>query len=182
MRRTHVAGLMGLAVCLVFSAAAFAGKINAADYPLRVHIFSRSEVNHYYYGSMSHADGQGRANLFENSQPTGFDFSYNCGRPLQVSPGGETYMARWKKQGSELEILLPVFGKPDAMDACNLKVIMKDGMAYYKGANGVSEEPSATFKAWMVKHQYDPEHGMNEPIRVPQPAAAAQPAAPPAQQ
>jgi hypothetical protein len=172
---------MGLAVCLVFSAAAFAGKINAADYPLRVHIFSRGEVNHYYYGSLSHADGQGRANLYQNSEPIGFDFTYDCGERLQASPGAETYMARWKKPGAQLEILLPVFGKPDAMSVCGLKVVMKDGMAYFKGPNGIGEEPSANFKAWMEKHQYDPEHGLNQPIRTPQPGAV-QPAASSAQQ
>jgi hypothetical protein len=58
---------------------------------------------------------------------------------------------------------------------------MKDGMAYFKGPNGIGEEPSANFKAWMEKHQYDPEHGLNQPIRTPQPGAV-QPAASSAQQ
>jgi hypothetical protein len=166
MRRFIMFILSGVAGCLLFSTVASAGKTSAADYPLRVHIFSYNGHSHYYYQSLEMVDGEGRANLYENSEPRGFDFSYRCADRLRVSPGFETYMARWKKPGKEIEILLPVFGKPGAADGCVLMVLMKD-TAYTRHNGLLGEEPAAEFKSWMEKHQYDPEHGKDEPVNPP---------------
>jgi hypothetical protein len=150
-----------------------------------VHIFQFNSHSHYYHSagynglsSLDGVDGEGCANLYENSQPRGFDFSYQCGERLMVSPGYEAYPARWKKQGQTLEILLPQFGKPGAFTSCEMKVGMKD-TAYFRHNGLIDEEPTRTFKAWMDKHQYDPEHGKNQPL-APPPAASetTQPQAP----
>jgi hypothetical protein len=175
MRRMFLSALTGLAGCLLFSPIAHAGKINPADYPLRVHIFAYNGHSHYYDHSLDMVDGEGRANLYENGEPKGFDFSYRCSDRLRVSPGFETYVARWKKPGQTLEILLPVFGKPGAGEGCDLKVLMKD-TAYVRHNGMLGEEPASAFKEWMVKHQYDPEHGMNQPVNL----QSSQPQAPPA--
>ena len=53
-----------------------------------------------------------------------------------------------------------------------LKVAMKQDTVYIRRNGQVREEPAARFKQWMVKHQYDPEHGMNEPVRAPGAAQA----------
>jgi hypothetical protein len=166
MRRIVLPCLSGLAFCLLFSTAALAGGYKLADYPLRVHIYSHNSHSHYYSPtrSLDVVDGEGRANLFENGAPLGFEFSYRCGERLRNSDGFETYMARWKKPGRTLEILLPVLGKPNAADSCELKVEMKDGIAYRRHNGQMIEEPAAEFKEWMEKHQYDPEHGKNVPV------------------
>ncbi len=168
-----------IAGCLLFSAACFGGKPNPADFPLRVHIFGFNGTTHYYGRALDSVDGEGRANLYENGDPKGFDFSYNCAARLRVSPGFETYMARWKKPGQTLEILLPEFGKPNTEESCELKVLLKD-TAYVRRNGLLGEEPAALFKDWMVKHKYDPEHGLSDPVRlqqeqpnVVQPAAGA---------
>jgi len=102
MCRVLVLGSIGIAACLLVATAAWAGKWSAADYPLRVHIFQFNSHSHYYrpggaiYGSLENVDGEGRANLYENAQPKGFDFGYNCGTRIMVSPGFETYIARWQ--------------------------------------------------------------------------------------
>ncbi|HUV68817.1 MAG TPA: hypothetical protein VMW15_04090 [Terracidiphilus sp.] len=171
MRRVYRTVISGMAACLLLSTAAFAGKINAANYPLRVHVFGYNGHSHYYGGSLDLVDGEGRANLYENGEPRGFDFSYRCSDRLRVSPGFETYMARWKKPGKSLEILLPVFGKPDAAEGCELKVLMKD-TAYTRHNGLLGEEPAAEFRQWMIKHDYDPEHGKDQPVRL---SAAPQP-------
>jgi hypothetical protein len=172
MRRAFLCSLSGLAGCLLFSAAALAGGHNPADYPLRVHIFQFNSHSHYYQRSLEMVDGEGRANLYENGEPRGFDFSYRCGERLMFSPGYETYPARWKKQGQSLEILEPQFGKPGATESCELKVEMKD-TAYFRHNGGLDEEPATKFKEWMDKHQYDPEHDKNEPVAMaPAPAGA----------
>jgi hypothetical protein len=80
-----------------------------------------------------------------------------------VSPGYETYPARWLKPGRTLEILEPQFGKPGAYEVCELKVELKETV-YFKHGGLLDEEPAAKFKDWMDKHQYDPEKGKNEPV------------------
>jgi hypothetical protein len=159
MRRISSLFLVALVFALLAPTRGFAAK-NPADYPLRVHIFSHNSVSHYSgYGgikSLNDVDGEGRANLYENSQPRGFDFKYECEERLMNSMGYETYPARWKKPNVELELLLPVSGK-----TCKFRVAMKDGIAYYKHNGDFGEEPAEKFKAWMVKYQYDPEHGQN---------------------
>ncbi|MGD0940746.1 MAG: hypothetical protein ABR905_13660 [Terracidiphilus sp.] len=164
MRRALLSGLAG---CLLLSTVALAGGRNAADYPLRVHIYQFNGYSHYAYQTVNYVDGEGRANLYENGEPRGFDFKYRCGERLRGSAGYETYVARWKKAGKELEILLPQFGKPDSYDTCDLVVLMKENTVYHRSNGLLGEEPAAKFKAWMEKVQYDPEHGKNEPVPAP---------------
>ena len=188
MRRVLMCGLAGLAICALSSTAVLAAR-NLADYPLRVHIFSHNSVSHYWgpggARSLDEVDGEGRANLFENGEPRGFDFRYNCGNRLMNSMGYETYPARWKKPGKELQILLPADG-----GACDFKVEVKPDVVYRRHNGNLEEQPAAKFKEWMVKHQYDPEHGMNlpaesapvpKPTQAPPPAGAQQQTAPPQQ-
>ena len=157
MRRISSLSFVALVFALLASMPGFAAK-NPADYPLRVHIFSHNSFSHYagYAGirTLNDVDGEGRANLYENSQPRGFDFQFNCEERLMNSMGYETYPARWKKPNVEMELLLPVSGK-----TCRFRVAMKDGIAYYKHDSNFGEEPAEKFKAWMTKYQYDPEHG-----------------------
>lgn len=158
-----------LAASLLAFIPAHASADNPADFPLRVHIFQRTEHSHYFRGTLDWVDGDGRANLFENGQPRGFDFGFHCGDRIMTSSGFETYPARWKKNGRTLEILYPVMGKPGATHSCELKVNMKD-FAYFRRQGNLETEPSAAFRQWMEKHDYDPEHGKNEPInREPRP-------------
>jgi hypothetical protein len=54
---------------------------------------------------------------------------------------------------------------PAGAGTCTLKVEMKDGIAFARRKDGaLIEVPAAQFKEWMVKHQYDPEHGKEVPI------------------
>ncbi len=164
MSRSAVRSLVAIALCILSSSALQAGT-NLAQYPLRIHIFQRSEHSHYHGGVLDWTEGNGRANLFENSEPRGFDFDFNCGGRLMTSSGYETYPARWKKKDQTLEVLYPVMGKPGSMHSCELKVDMKD-FAYYRHQGNTYTEPATTFKQWMEKHQYDPEHGKYQPIQL----------------
>jgi hypothetical protein len=186
MRRLVLPGSIALAICFLSSLPASAGKFTAADYPLRVLILFRNGTRHYHgngggISSLNAVDGLGEANLFENGQPTGFDFNYTCLQPITPTPAFETFMARWKKQGRVLQIVMPVMGgKPGDMNSCDLNVNLKQGTAYFRRNGAVIEEPSAQFKEWMDKHQYDPEHGKDMPVAAPveQPASAQRGAAP----
>jgi hypothetical protein len=171
MRRFAISFLSALALFLLLPAQGFAAR-NPADYPLRVHIFSHGGISHYSgprgISSLDEVDGEGRANLYEGSQPRAFDFHYVCDERLMNSMGYETYPARWKKPNVEMELLLPVSGK-----TCKFRVAMKDGVAYYRHDGNFGEEPAEKFKAWMDKYQYDPEHGRNLPTKPEQVAASA---------
>jgi hypothetical protein len=148
---------------------------NPAEYPLRIHIFFRSETTFYHNRFPDESRGEGRANLFENSEPRGLDFSFDCSQKVKPSFGFETYPAKWKKPNEELVVLFPVFGKPNAYFTCSLKTRMKD-YAYFMRNGRLESEPTAQFKAWMVKHDYDPERGKDTPTRLePQPVPSAAP-------
>jgi hypothetical protein len=106
--------------------------------------------------------GDGLANLFENGEPRGLDFSFVCSQRIKPSFGFETYPAKWKKQNEELVVLFPVFGKSNAYFTCNLKTQLKD-YAYFMHNGRLESAPPAQYKAWMANHDYDPEHGKNTP-------------------
>lgn len=176
MRRVLLFGLAVFAFCVLLSTAALAGNHNPADFPLRVHIFTHNSVSHYWgpggARSLNDVDGEGRANLFENGEAHGFDFRYNCGSRLMNSAGYETYVARWKKPGMTLELLLPA-----RAGTCDLQVDVKPDVVYIRHKGSLLEEPVARYKAWMIKHQYDPEHGKNLPMEAnSEPASTQTPA------
>ena len=178
MRRVFLRPLSVFAACLLLSSPVMAGKFKPDDYPLRVHVVARNGIRHYSRlgydapsSSLDEVDGLGEANLFENGEPRGFDFNYECGQPITPQAGFETFMARWKKPGRVLEIVMPVLGgKPDQMNSCELKVSMKQDTVYIRRNGAIGEEPAAVFKQWMVKHDYDPEHGKDVPVNLQAPA------------
>jgi hypothetical protein len=159
------------ALFLLLTAPLVAESKNPADYPLRIHIYGHNQTTFYHNRNEDEAKGEGRANLFENGEVHGVDFSFDCSEKVKNSFGYETYPAKWKKPNQELTVLMPVFGKAGSFFTCNIKTDVKD-FAYLMRNGGLSSEPSAEFKAWMVKHEYDPEHGKNEPIRTPTPPPA----------
>jgi len=150
------------AILITSAAICSAQSKKTSDYPLRVHVFRRNETTFYHMQVAEAAKGEGRANLFENGQPRGMDFQFNCSNRLQTSSGYETFPAKWKKPNQELEVLIPEFGKSDKYDKCKFEVQMKD-FAYLQHNGMLATEPIEHFKEWMVKHDYDPEHGKNTP-------------------
>ena len=158
MGRKILVIVFALAVALAFSRCAVAGSKNPADFPLRVHIYTHNSHSHYWNGGLNRVDGEGRANLYENGVPTAFEFSYQCDTRLMNSLGYETYLARWKKQGSVLELLVPA-----TKSTCAVNANMKPGVAFRVHNEHLEEEPSAAFAEWMQRHHYDPEHGLDLP-------------------
>ncbi len=109
------------------------------------------------------SQGEGRANLYANGEVHAVDFHFDCGEKIERSVGYETYMARWRKPGSQLEVLFPVFGKAGKFFTCDLDTNVKPDVAYYTHSGSIEEEPREKFKDWMVRHNYDPEHGKDLP-------------------
>lgn len=172
---------LSLSVCLLFTPAVLsAASRNPADYPLRIHIFGRSQTTFYQWRDVQEAKGDGRANLFESGEARAVNFNYDCSDKLRASFGYETYPAKWKKPGRELTVLMPVFGRSNTYWTCNLETDVKD-FAYTQHNGRMNSEPVEAFKAWMVKRDYDPEHGKDVPTRPEPSAAGTQPSAAPQQ-
>lgn len=172
MKRNRIGFCMAacVAISCFLTSPAFARKLTPADYPLRVHIVFRNGFRHYRrygggFSSLEEVDGMGKANLFENSQPLGFDFTYDCGQPIMPQSAFATYMARWKKPGRVIEILTPVMGgKPGEMNSCDLRVLMSQGTVYVRHHGTLIQVPAANYQKWMAAHQYDPTRGMDQPV------------------
>ncbi|MGB7266014.1 MAG: hypothetical protein WBC92_10915 [Terracidiphilus sp.] len=190
MRSVFLPRLSVFAVCLLVALPVMAEKSKPSDFPLRVNIVARNGIRHYHgfgggISSLEEVDGLGQANLFQNGEPLGFDFNYQCSQPIVPTPGFETFMARWKKPGRVIQIVMPVMGgKPGDMNSCDLNVSMKQDIVYVRHNGSIGEEPVAEFKDWMVRHQYDPEHGKDLPVnlKAEQPPAAQSAPAPAVQQ
>lgn len=164
MRLSSVLRLCALLAVAACALPGHAESKNPADYPLRIHIFGHNQTTFYSHRMIDEAKGDGRANLFANGEVHGVDFSYSCSEKLRSSFGFETYPAKWKKPGRELVVLFPEFGKAGSYWTCDLKTDVKDS-AYWLHNGSMGEESPAEFKAWMVKHEYDPEHGKNTPVK-----------------
>lgn len=171
MQRILLCGLGVVLGCLALSIGVLAGGRDPADYPLRVHIFKyvsqsghggeRKNVND---DQPDYVNGQGVADLFENGEPRGFQFTYNCMDVLRESGGYSTIPARWKKKEKTLELLAPEPGKPWNSETCDLKTEMRPGLAFILKNDSLGEESAAALKDWMTKHEYDPEKGKDAPV------------------
>lgn len=166
--------LAAAALCLL-TVSCLAESRNPADYPLRIHIFGRSQTSFYHHEWLDDAQGSGRANLFEAGDVHAVDFNYNCDRKLQASFGYETYPARWKKPGRKLEVLFPVFGKTGAYWTCDLNTDVKD-FTYTRHNGHMGSESEQQFLQWMARHDYDPVHGKDVPTHPAAQEAAERPA------
>ena len=160
-----------LCCCLVMSGVMTAGaaSTNPADYPLRIHVFGKSNSTAWVNRrsrSVTETKGQGHANLFANGEVRAVEFSYTCdGQHLRPSSGfWDTYPAKWKKPNRVLVMLIPVFGKTGKYSTCELNTDVKDYAYNRLSQTRFEPVPPEQFKAWMVQHQYDPEHGKNVPV------------------
>lgn len=150
----------------------------AAQYPLRVHIYTKKTKQYYSGGALDNsqvagkqidrrdrmslgANGRGSGNLFENGEPRGFDFSFDCADNFIAQRGGDTYPARWLKKDKQLEIVVGYYGDKDRVLHCTLKTEMQD-FAYHKHNGKLVTMSIAERKQWMKDHDYDPEHGKND--------------------
>jgi hypothetical protein len=170
VRRVFAFALSASLGSLAVSTPALAVKPDEAKYPLRVHIMrfaaqpNHSRVPKSLSDPPPYVAGMGVADLFENGEPQGFQFTYSCTVAMQASGGYSTLPARWKKKDKTLEILLPQAGKPWNSESCNLTTEMSAGLVYYWKNGSLAEESSAVLKDWMAKHQYDPENDQEEPV------------------
>lgn len=178
MQRVVLSGLSTIACCLALSTVVLAGGPDPADYPLRVNILTYTSHSRHtregkgFSDAPDYSDGLGQGDLFENGVPRGFNFTYSCIDALRASSGYETFPARWKKTDKTITVLLPEPGKPWNWVGCDLRAEMRPGLAYFWQDGSVVERASAVLKDWMMKHQWDPEKGKDQPVDV-EPASSS---------
>ena len=170
MRSFLVLILSAFAVCLACPNTALASGPDIDRYPLRVYIFrfnarpGDARESRRTGGMADYISGMGQADLFENGEPRGFQFTYSCVVKMRVSGRYSTVPARWKKKDKTLEILLTQNGKPEDLDACELQPVLLPEQVFFWKNGEVSMESSAALKEWMVKHKFDPEKSAEEPF------------------
>lgn len=140
MRRLALA----IFVPVLLPLALLAGK-NLADYPLQIQIIE-SHWNRRY-GTV---DGWGRGNIKVGESVHGFDFSYNSAEPFHRTVGDAHYLAKWKKEGLRLEMLVGEIGAADKYLTFDLKTTMRDDV-YVPGANGAVAVSQQEYRAKWAK-------------------------------
>jgi hypothetical protein len=125
MRRLVLA-VIGL---LLFSVVLLAGK-NLADYPLQIQV-----IESHWHRHQGMVDGYGRGDIRDGESIRGFDFAYTSGEPFHRTVGDAHYLAKWKKEGLKLELLVGEIGAPDKYVTYDLKTSMRDDV-YVPGPDG----------------------------------------------
>jgi hypothetical protein len=80
-------------------------------------------------------DGYGRGDIRDGESIRGFDFAYTAGEPFHRTVGDAHYLAKWKKEGLKLELLVGEIGAPDKYVTYDLKTSMRDDV-YVPGPDG----------------------------------------------
>lgn len=129
-----------LVLCLLLPLALSAGK-NLADYPLQIQVIESHWNRHY--GTV---EGWGRGDIKDGDSINGFDFSYTAGEPFHRTVGDARYLAKWKKGGLRMEMLVGEIGAPDKFQSYDLKTTMRDDV-YVRGHDGATAISQEEYKA-----------------------------------
>src|ERR1700691_811496 len=105
-------------ISLLFPTVLLAGK-NLADYPLQIQVI---ESHWHHHDRM--VDGYGRGDIKDGDSIHAFDFTYSAGEPFHRTVGDAHYLAKWKKEGLKLELLVGEIGSPDKFISYDLKTSM----------------------------------------------------------
>jgi hypothetical protein len=120
-----------------------ASEPDQSAYPLRVQVMHTG-----WHRTAWRATGFGKADLKEDGQVQGFDYTFDCREPFLASKGADSYLARWKNVGSELAILTRSASDPNKYSECDLKVTVHSYA--FRVQNGqlmtVSEQPMNPLK------------------------------------
>ncbi|MFZ0769923.1 MAG: hypothetical protein WCA49_10025 [Candidatus Sulfotelmatobacter sp.] len=133
---------LALAVALMFPLALSAGK-NLGDYPLQIQVIESHWNRPSRYGPV---DGWGRGDIKDGDAINAFDFSYTAGEPFHRTVGDARYLAKWKKGGLRMEMLVGEIGAPDKFQSYDLKTTMRDDV-YVRGHDGAIAISQEEYKA-----------------------------------
>jgi len=142
---------LALTLSLLFPLTLLAGK-NPSDYPLRIQVIEShwnrpiNNVDRRFGG----VEGWGRGNIREGESVHGFDFSYTSAEPFHRTVGDGHYLAKWKKQGLRMELLVGEIGTADKFQSYELKTTVREDV-YVRGADGATAISQEEYKARQAK-------------------------------
>jgi len=140
-----------LAVSLLFPLTLLAGK-NLSDYPLQIQVIEShwnrptNNVDRRFGG----VEGWGRGDIKDGDSVHGFDFSYTSVEPFHRTVGDGHYLAKWKKEGLTMELLVGEIGAPDKFQTYDLKTTVRDEV-YVRGSDGARAISQEEYKAGEAK-------------------------------
>lgn len=128
---------LAIGLYFLFSTSALAGK-NLADYPLQIQIVE----SHWHRHRNDTVDGWGRGNVKDGEIVRAFDFTYDAVAPFQRTVGDAHYLAKWKKEGLKLEMIVGQIGAPDKYTSFELKTSLRNDVYVPspEGAVAISQE------------------------------------------
>jgi hypothetical protein len=138
---------LALAMTFMFPFTLLAGK-NPAEYPLQIQVIEShwnrpiNNVDRRYGG----VEGWGRGDIKDGDSIRGFDFSYTAAEPFHRTVGDGRYLAKWKKDGTKMELLVGEIGSPDKFHAYDLKTTVRDDV-YVRGHDGATAISQEEYKA-----------------------------------
>jgi hypothetical protein len=136
MRRLALAVV---SISFLFPSLLFAGK-NLADYPLQIQV-----IESHWHREHGMVDGYGRGDIQDVDSIHAFDFTYSAGEPFHRTVGDAHYLAKWKKEGLRLEMLVGEIGSPDKFISYDLKTSMRDDV-YVPGPDGAKAVSQQEYK------------------------------------
>jgi hypothetical protein len=146
-----------VSIFFLLPAVSRAGK-NLAEYPLQIQI-----VESHWNRNRGIVDGWGRGDVKDGDTTRGFDFTYTSGQFFHRTVGDSHYVAKWKKDGLKMELLVGEIGSTDKFVSFDLKTSVRDDI-YVPGPNGAVTVSQQEYKA-MEKEQ---EHPQDKPQEKPQ--------------
>lgn len=145
-----------LSIFILLPAVSRAGK-NLADYPLQIQVIESHW--HRYRGGV---DGYGRGDVKDGESTRAFDFTYSATEPFHRTVGDTHYLAKWKKDGLKMELLVGEIGSPDKYVTFDLKTTLRDDV-YVPGPDGALAVSQQEYKAMEKEQEKPPEKPQEKP-------------------
>ena len=143
--------ILAVSVTVLFAITLLTAK-DLADYPLQIQVIEShwnrpvSPVDRRF-GTV---DGWGRGNIKDGDSVHGFDFSYSSVEPFHRTVGDARYLAKWKKDGLKMELIVGEIGAPDKYRTYDLKTSVREDV-YVRGSDGAVAVSQQEFKDKYVK-------------------------------
>jgi len=126
---------------------------NLADYALQIQV-----IESHWNRRHGTVEGWGRGDVRDGDSIRGFDFAYTSGEPFHRTVGDTHYLAKWKKQGLKMELLVGEIGSPDKYVSFDLKTTMRDDV-YVPGPNGAVAVSQQEYKEMEKETEKETEKG-----------------------
>jgi hypothetical protein len=107
----------------------------------------------------------GQGNIMDGSAAHAFDFKYENDRAIRFTAPNQTYSARWKKPGRELEVMAPDIGREGKYITCVMETSVREGVYAGRGY-GIHEISQEDYQAQKAHPETTAAQGPQQPATV----------------